>query len=173
MKYGGQPFTPISGRARDVLRGAAPYVTSRDAAAVAALRAALEPALAALVAPVQAVYLHGSWSTGWSREESDVDLAILAGRPLGLEERLSIFREVYAVTGGGKAIDIAELLRADCVFASRVIMEGERILVYDKNAADRFEMITLAKYARLNEERAGIVADIRQRGTIYLAETNA
>ena len=145
-------------------------MTDRDAIAVTALRAALESAIADLTTPVQAVYLHGSWGTGWAQEESDIDLAILAERPLGLEERLSVFREVYAVTEGEKAIDIAELLRADCVFAAQVIMKGDRILVLDKNATDRFEMIILAKYARLNEERAGIVADICRRGTIYLTE---
>lgn len=141
----------------------------RDAASVDKLRSALEPAIATLTTKIQAIYLHGSWGTRWARRESDIDLAILAETRLSFEERSAISREVYAILGGENEIDVAELFHADCVFSARVVTEGERILVYNRDAAERFEMMALANYARLNEERTGILADIRRRGTVYSA----
>lgn len=141
----------------------------RDAASVDKLRSALEPAMAMLTTGIQAVYLHGSWGTRWARKESDIDLAILAEARLDFEERSAVFRAVYAAFGGEHEIDVAELFHADCVFSALVATEGERILTYDRNAAERFEMMALANYARLNEERTGIIADIRRRGTVYSA----
>ena len=148
-------------------------MTIRDSASVDMLRLALEPTIATLTTKIQAIYLHGSWGTKWEREASDIDLAVLAEARLSLEERSAIFREVYRIYGGEKEIDVAELFHANCVFSAQVITKGERILVFDRDAAERFEMIVLAKYARLNEERTGIIADIQRRGTIYLTGATA
>ena len=142
-------------------------MTKRDSVSVGMLRSALEPIIATLRTKIQAVYLHGSWSTEWECKESDIDLAILAEAKLSFEERSAIFREVYRTFGGEKDIDVAELFHANCVFSAQVVTKGERILMFDRGAAERFEMIALAKDAHLNEERTGIIADIHRRGTIY------
>lgn len=138
----------------------------RDPVSVNKLKSVLEHAM--LVTKLQAIYLHGSWGTSLAREESDIDLAILAEAGLGFEDRSTIFREVYTAFGGQRDIDVSELLHANSVFAAQVITDGERIVTADRGAVECFEMITLAKYARLNEERAGIIEDVQRRGTIYL-----
>ncbi|MBY0579464.1 MAG: nucleotidyltransferase domain-containing protein [Burkholderiales bacterium] len=119
----------------------------------------MESLTAALTAKIQAIYLHGSWATRWTREDSDIDLAILAQARLSFKERTDIFGEVYAALGEGNEIDLAELFHADSVFSAQVVSGGERILVSDRAAADRFEMMALSNYARLNEERMGIILE--------------
>lgn len=49
---------------------------------------------------------------------------------------------------------------------SQVISTGKRLYCGDRLACERFEDYVYAAYARLNEERRGILEDIRQRGTI-------
>ena len=69
-------------------------------------------------------------------------------------------------TGAAHQIDMADISHANSVFAALVITNGDRI--YSKGIeADRFEMKVLASYARLNEERKGILEDIIKRGTVY------
>lgn len=148
-------------------------IRNRNAALVDKLRSAMEPLIATLTTKIQAVYLHGSWATQWARRDSDIDLAILAEARLSFEERSIIFREIDAAFGGTSEVDVAELFHSDCVFSAQVVTKGERILAYDRDAAERFEMMALANYARLNEERMGIIADIRRRGTVYLTGTGA
>lgn len=115
-----------------------------------------------------AVYLHGSRGTDWQREESDWDFAILAEQPLAWEQRMSLYQALSA-TLSDTDIDLADLRQCDTVFAAHVVSEGEAIYVGDEPARQRYEMLVLAKYARLNEDRRDILADIRQRGTVYLA----
>lgn len=141
----------------------------RDPASLNALSKVLLPVVGGLETKVQAVYLHGSWGTGWALEGSDIDLAVLAEARLGYDERSRIFSAVFSAFGGGRNVDVSELFHADCVFSAQVVTKGERILTFHRDAAERFEMLVLAKYARLNEERSGIVADIQGRGTVYLA----
>jgi uncharacterized protein len=116
---------------------------------------------------VQAVYLHGSWGTDYERADSDIDLALLSQSPFDLKQRVHIEEVLRRQMAVSAEIDIADLRRTDTVFAAHVVAEGRRLLVADRPATEQFEMLTLAKYARLNEERAGILADIRARGTIY------
>ena len=116
--------------------------------------------------PMVAVYVHGSWGTPDERPDSDLDIAVLAARPLALEERLDFVRRIELATGAAHQIDMADISHANSVFAALVITNGDR--VYSKGSeADRFEMKVLASYARLNEERKGILEDIGKRGTIY------
>jgi predicted nucleotidyltransferase len=116
-----------------------------------------------------AVYLHGSFGTPYMRDDSDIDLAFLAERPLTFKDS-SAFSIALETAWHGGNFDIADLRRCDTVFLAQVVTSGERIYTGDELAARRFEMTALSKYARLNEERAGIIADIKQRGKVYGSE---
>ena len=131
------------------------------------LASACHVAASALGIPLQAVYLHGSWATEFARPDSDVDLGLLAAMPIDPALRLQLALRLQRDMDNDAGVDIADLRRADTVFAAHVVSEGRRLLCLDSDATARFEALALAKYARLNEERAGILADIRQRGTIY------
>jgi predicted nucleotidyltransferase len=119
--------------------------------------------------PVVAIYLHGSWASQYEREDSDLDLAVLANRPLELNERARLQQGIASKLKLDLEIDLADLYSANTVFAAIVITSGER--VYSAGmAADTFEVKTLSAYARLNEERHEILQGIVQRGTVYSPE---
>ena len=130
-------------------------------------------AFAALGIPLQAAYLHGSWGTEFERADSDLDLALLLPHPLEQKHRADIELTLLRALNVNAGIDMVDLRRVDTVFAAHVVAEAHRLFVTDRDATDHFEALTLAKYARLNEERVGILADIRQRGSIYGAGTPA
>lgn len=121
---------------------------------------------------VIAVYLHGSYATPYQRDESDIDLAVLPDRALSLDECIQ-FSVALQTELDGRDVDLADLRTANTVFAAQVVTGGQRIMTTNRDVADRFEMLTLSKYASLNEERAGILADIKQRGQIFNSEVLA
>ena len=123
------------------------------------------------IAPV-VLYLHGSRGTDWQRAESDWDFAVLCDQPLAWTQRMSLLDGISRALDGS-TIDLADLRQCDTVFAAHLVSEGEAIYIGDEAARQRFEMLALAKYARLNEERHDILNDIRQRGTVYLATGQA
>jgi predicted nucleotidyltransferase len=131
-----------------------------------ALKRAVHNALVQTGLDIIAIYLHGSYATAHQREESDVDLAVLPERALSLEEGLS-FSVALQTELGSCEIDLADLRRANTVFAAQVVTNGRRIYTANPEAADRFEMLTLSQYASLNEERAEILDDIKRRGRIF------
>lgn len=142
-------------------------MTSHQSTSTQRLEAAIRAVLPSLHIPIQAAYLHGSWGTEFERAESDIDLALLSQTPINLNQQMRIAQALRLQMGISTEIDLADLRNTDTVFAAHVIDEGHRLLVADRSATEQFEMLALAKYARLNEERAGILADIKARGTIY------
>ena len=145
-------------------------MTSQQSTSTQQLEAAIRAVLPCLDIPIQAAYLHGSWGTEFARAESDIDLALLCQTPIDLKQQMRIAQALRLQMGISADIDLSDLRNTDTVFAAHVVGERRRLLVADRPATEQFEMLALAKYARLNEERAGILADIKARGTIYKHE---
>ncbi len=102
------------------------------------------------------IYLFGSHGTAREHSGSDIDLAILPTSPL---DPLVCFATANELTNRlGVAVDLIDLSRANTVLAKEVIRTGTPLAVADPLACQTFEMRTLADYARLNEERAPILA---------------
>lgn len=139
---------------------------TRDPERLQRLADVVANAVGASTLPVLAVYVHGSWGTADQREGSDLDLGILAERPLPWNELTDLAVAIERQLDGAQEIDISDLLHADAVFAALVVAGGDRVFAQPA-AADRFEIKVLAEYARLNEERRDLIADILQRGTIH------
>ncbi|MCK9462273.1 MAG: nucleotidyltransferase domain-containing protein [Proteobacteria bacterium] len=132
------------------------------------MRGAVEAAVRILAREVPgliAVYRHGSFGTVRERPASDLDLALLAAAPVPLETRLALSAAIGEATG--READLADLRAASVVFRARVIGGGDCVFEADETARREFEMIACSAYAMLNEERAGIVADARDRGAIH------
>lgn len=140
----------------------------RDSARVKQLSQEMAALVAEMPIPVIAVYLHGSWGSEYERADSDIDLAMLAQRPLSLDERIQFAQWVESFDSVKHECDLVDLWCADTVFAAWIITGGLQ-LFSTGIAAERFEVKTLASYARLNEERETILQDIVQRGSIYNA----
>jgi uncharacterized protein len=149
-----------------------PSDRSRDPDRVARLSAATDQAVRDTGLPIVATWLHGSWATAHERADSDLDLGLLAERPLSWTERSAFAAKLACLLDETWDIDAVDLLSADSVFAAMVVSSGERVFARG-DAAQRFEMRAMSGYARLNEERGEILADILERGTIRRRATVA
>ena len=111
------------------------------------------------------VMLYGSHARGDARRESDVDIALLADDPVEPLELLELQAALERPCGA--MVDLVDLWRADDVLRVQVIEHGR--VLFQRSATERahFEMRALARYARLNEERAGILEDVRRRGSVH------
>lgn len=117
------------------------------------------------VPAVIAVYLFGSFATGRSTPDSDIDLAILAAEPLAPESRWHL-AQTLAITLS-RDVDLVDLRQASTVMRVQVLASAQLLLETDRAKRQQFEAVALGAYARLNEERRGIIEDIRARGSVY------
>jgi predicted nucleotidyltransferase len=128
----------------------------------------LEPAVAQILAAVPdavAIYLFGSAVRGDQNAASDIDLAVLAPRPLDPVERFDLQERSAAALH--KSVDLVDLRAASAVMRVQVLEHGR--VLYERSAPQReeFEALALSAYARLNEERRGILEDIRRSGRVH------
>ena len=117
------------------------------------------------VPQVTAVYLFGSRASGQAGPESDVDLAVLAARSLDPLVRWRVQEEVAALLHCN--VDLVDLRSASTVMRARVLETA--VVLHDADPAGRatFEAAALGAYARFNEERRGILDDVRARGSVH------
>ena len=113
----------------------------------------------------QAIYRFGSWGTEAQRPDSDIDIAILPARPLKQVRRWELAQTMAAQAG--RDVDLVDLLQASTVMRLQVVAHGELLYAPDAVSIEMFEDMVFSSYARLNEERRDILADVRQRGSIY------
>lgn len=116
-------------------------------------------------AELLSVYRFGSSGTEYERQDSDLDLAVYASKPLPTMELWCIGQDLAAKIG--RDVDLVDLASASTVMQAQVIHNGERIYCADRAACDTFEDYVYSSYARLNEERQGILEDILRRGSVY------
>ncbi len=112
-----------------------------------------------------AIYQFGSFGTARAHKESDLDLAILSTHPLDPVARWEAAQKIAQTAG--RDVDLIDLLAASTVMRLQVVAYGRRLYCADENHVICFEDNTFAAYARLNEERRGILEDVQQRGRVY------
>ena len=128
------------------------------AAAVSVIREALPGTIA--------VYLFGSRARGDAGGHSDVDLAVLGTAPLASLARFELQERVAAALHA-ESVDLVDLRRASAVLRVQVLEHGELLYEGDPGERARFEVAALSAYARLNEERKGILQDIERTGRVH------
>jgi predicted nucleotidyltransferase len=111
------------------------------------------------------VYLFGSEAEASARLMSDVDIAIFAGRPLARAQVLDLQERVARLLG--RDVDLIDLAAADPIIQMQVLSHGRLVGAPDPRAVGFFELRVLRDYRDLKRRRAGIEADIVERGRVY------
>jgi len=114
---------------------------------------------------ILAVYVFGSVSSGQMHVNSDLDLAVYTKSGLDRVDLWHASQKLASIVG--RDVDLVDLNTATSVMRMQVVSRGERLFCMNEMLCEQFEDMIFSDYARLNEERSGILADIRQRGAVY------
>lgn len=114
---------------------------------------------------LRAAYLFGSRVTDQSRPDSDYDIAVLAESPLSGRLKLELTEALADQLGND--VDLVDLSTASTVLRSQIVGTGKLLYTSSDSERQMFEDFVYSDYARLNEERAGILADVKSRGSIH------
>ena len=111
------------------------------------------------------LYQFGSQAQGQAGPESDIDLAILAADPVPVSTLLALQEDLAGSLK--KDVDLVDLRAASTVLRMQVVSNGQCLYSAVDAGREEFEDFVYSAYARLNEERRGILEDIRARGSVY------
>lgn len=112
-----------------------------------------------------AVYRFGSTVHGTTHGGSDTDVAVLMRQRLSPQSRFDMQERI--ATRLGRDVDLVDLAAASPVMAIQVVAGGRLLYEGDSAARGLFEDRVFGAYARLNEERRGILERIAAEGTVY------
>lgn len=115
---------------------------------------------------LKAVYVFGSFARKNTRQDSDIDIAILPPKPLKKMDIFLLSQHLSEILH--RDVDLIDLLSASTVFRFQIISTGKRIYCSDANQCAYFEMLAYSMYYRFNEERKPLLDAIRKRGSIFL-----
>jgi len=105
------------------------------------------------------IYLFGSYAKGKERPDSDLDLAFLSSKEIDDYQRFLTAQKLASKLN--IEVDLIDLKKASTVFKAQII-QGKLLYAEDEKQQQEFEMLTLKKYARLNEERKEIIDKIER-----------
>ena len=111
-----------------------------------------------------AVYGFGSRVQGTARQDSDLDLAVLVAGYADVLLLWQLSSELADIAGC--PVDLLDLRAASTVMQYQIITTGERWWARDAQAA-LLESAILSQKTALDTARAGLLADIEERGTVY------
>lgn len=127
-------------------------------------QAAILALLRARTPDLLAVYAFGSRIDGTAGAHSDLDLAVLVAgyaEPVQLWELAGELADI-----AGCPVDLLDLRAAATVMQHRIVTRGERWWARDAQAA-LYEAAILSEKTELDRARAGLLADISQRGSVH------
>jgi predicted nucleotidyltransferase len=78
---------------------------------------------------IRIALLFGSLAAGKERRNSDLDLAVAAGEPLGAQQKAALIEELAQVTG--RAVDVVDLRTAAGLVLKNALTTGVRLRVTD------------------------------------------
>lgn len=130
----------------------------------AQVRTPIVELLQAQVPRLLAVYAFGSRVLGTAGPQSDLDLAVLVAGYADVTQLWQLSGVLAEVAGCD--VDLLDLRAASTVMQYQVITQGVRWWAKDAQAAI-FESAILSEKTDLDVARAGLLADIRVRGSVY------
>lgn len=110
------------------------------------------------------IILFGSTLTGKITSASDIDLAFLSRHKHTAYDVFMVSQKLADMLG--REVDLVDLSKSSTVLQARVMSTGKVIYCSDETSRMLFHMLSLKKYARLNEERQVIMNKIVKGGSI-------
>jgi len=101
------------------------------------------------------IYIFGSIITNRVRNDSDIDIAILADKQID-EYQLYMISQQLA-DDLKREVDIVDLKRASTVFKAEILRNGKLIYNSDNQEKMHFQLRVLQDYVFLNERRLEII----------------
>lgn len=111
-----------------------------------------------------AVYAFGSRIQGSANASSDLDIAVLVAGYAEATELWELSGELADLAGC--AVDLLDMRAASTVMQYQIVTTGQRWWARDAQAGV-FEAAVLSDKTELDTARAGLLADIRERGSVY------
>lgn len=111
------------------------------------------------------IILFGSFAKDTVREESDIDLAYFSNKQLSSYDRFLLSNELALI--GEREVDLVDIKSVDTVFTMQIFAHGIPIYIEDENEFIRQRMRAFSMYTTLNEQRAVILNDIKERGSVF------
>ncbi len=111
------------------------------------------------------IMLFGSAAAGQLRQDSDFDIAFLSDRETGAYQLFMLSQQLADLLG--REVQLIDLNTTSTVLQAQIVGKGTVIFDREPIRRQEFFILVLKKYARLNEERAPILARIKERGTVY------
>jgi len=110
---------------------------------------------------VQVIYRFGSAGTEHERSDSDLDIALLLPPDSARHAGALALGELHLALEDAlhRDVDLINLRLAPAVLRAQIVVTGTRIFCTDTLLADEFELLALALYQKLNQERAEIIAE--------------
>ena len=102
------------------------------------------------------IYIFGSFGGPAQHPDSDIDIAFLPSLPVDPLDCFHISNDLANQLE--HSIDLVDLKRASTVLAKEVLVTGNSLFTGNPTAQQEFEMLVLADYARLNEERQVVLS---------------
>lgn len=111
------------------------------------------------------IYIFGSTVKGATHSDSDVDIAFLSNKNINSYDIFIMAQELADIIN--KRVDLVDLKKSSTVLQAQVVGKGK--IIYCKEGLQRmnYELLVLKKYARLNEERKGILDRVIESGYVY------
>ena len=101
------------------------------------------------------IYLFGSFGGPSQHPQSDIDIAFLPASPITPLACFHLASELAEKLG--HPVDLIDLTQASTVLAKEVFLTGTPLAINHPAIYQQFEMLALADYARLNEERQAVL----------------
>jgi predicted nucleotidyltransferase len=112
------------------------------------------------------IIVFGSYAKGSTHQDSDIDVAFFSeDSHLTSYDLFFIAQELADILK--MEVDLVDVKKASTVFKSQIYTTGVVIYSKDETLLQKQQMTSLSMYAKLNEERAGILKNINESGCIY------
>jgi uncharacterized protein len=121
----------------------------------------------AVLPDATAAWLFGSSARGMARQDSDIDVAVMfeaskSTNPWQLRQQAVELAAIW-----GRDVDLVNIRLVPCVLQKEIIQDHQRLFALDTEAADNYELFSLAQYRDYNERFAAEFERIAVSGKVY------